>query len=457
MAKRKYKSKRKSKRKNNSKKSRYIKFIFLFILLIVILGFVSFRLWRSQQNDHALTGSQIANTSMGPIEYKSIGSGPVIILSHMGGSGSDNIELFREIADAGYRIICPSRSGYLQTPLSENANFKYQADLYSELLNQLNITEKVFIIGVSAGGPSAIEFASKYSNQCKGLILHSAISKNFSPLSKMKEYSQLINVMLSPFWQDIFCWANHLGRKFIPTKMIHELIERSSTYDHKDIKEMAAQIAENEKNIQLLNLFIDFTSPLSYRSDGLQNDIKFAEHYSSSKINLPALITHSRVDKVVDISHAKTIKNKIRIAELYEYDGYGHAFWFGKEWSNINNKTLAFLKKYSSETILNTDPQFMMLTAETWVNKMNGALLNINTNGTFSLDFPGVDEKELINGIIKLTDNNLIFSTKNNTNYCNSFEGNYKFKIKKDELILTPINDNCLSRKEHFTKGWFKL
>ncbi len=218
MAKRKYKSTSKTKKKNNSITTKIFRSIFLFILLILILGFISFRAWKSKQETLALKNSHIVVSSMGPIEYKSIGDGPIIILAHMGGSGSDDIELFREIADAGYRIICPSRPGYLQTPLSENANFEYQADLYAELLKQLNITEKVFIMGVSAGGPSAIEFASKYSAQCNGLILHSAICKNFSPFSEIKEYSQLMNIMLSPVWQDVFSWANYMGSKLITKK-----------------------------------------------------------------------------------------------------------------------------------------------------------------------------------------------------------------------------------------------
>lgn len=453
MAKRKYKSKR----KGSSKKTKVLRAILLFILLILIIGFISFRVWKSQQIAQVLTDSQIVNTSMGPIEYKSIGSGPIIILSHMGGSGSDNIELFKEVADAGYRIICPSRPGYLDTPLSENANFKYQADLFAELLNQLNINEKVFIMGISAGGPAAIEFASKYSNRCKGLILHSAITKNFAPLSEMKEYSQLINIMLSPICQDAFSWINHIGANLAPTKMAQELFERSSTYDHNKTKEMALKIAKNENDKKRLQLFIDFTSPLSLRTDGLQNDIKYTEHYKASKITVAALITHSRVDKVVDFSHAKTLKNKIRIAELYEYDGYGHAFWFGKEWRSINNKTLAFLKKYRGKIIADSDPQIKKLITETWVNKMNGALLKMNTDGNFTLDFPGVDEKEVINGNFSITDKTLIFMVNNNPNYCKNINGKYSFRIKKDELILSAINDNCLSRKEHFTQDWFKL
>jgi len=457
MAKRTFNSKRKTKAKKSSKKAKFFRAILLFLLLLLILGFMSFRAWKSKQEALAIEGSQIAITSMGPIEYKSIGSGPIIILSHMGGSGSDNIELFREIADEGYRIICPSRPGYLQTPLAENANFEYQADLFAELLNHLNISEKVFVMGVSAGGPSAIEFASKYSSRCKGLILHSAICKNFNPLSEMKEYSQLINVMLSPTWQDVFSWANFKGSKFIPTKMMEELLERAATYDHDKIKDMAVQLAKDKKNKDIFFLFNDFTSPLSSRTDGLQNDIKNAEHYKSGIVNVPALITHSRVDKVVDFYHSKSLKEKLKIAELYEYDGSGHAFFLGQEWTRIKNKTLAFLIKYTDDSIPLSNPEIKLITSETWVSKINGALLKINEDGKFTLDFPGVDGEEVIKGMVRFDDKTLIFSVQNNSNYCKNMEGKYTFKIQKNELLLSVVEDKCQSRKEHFTKGWFKL
>ncbi len=456
MAKRKYNSKRKKSRKHTSNKTKIIRSIFLFILLILILTFLSFKSWKSKQEALAQSDSQIVFTSMGAIEYKSIGSGPIIILSHMGGTGSDNIELFRGIAEAGYQIICPSRPGYLQTPLTENADFEYQADLYAELLNQLNISEKVFIMGVSAGGPSAIEFASKYSSRCNGLILHSAISKHFSPLEKMKEFSQLINIMLSPTWQDIFSWANYKGSKLFVTKFIQEMLERATTYDHKITKEMAVQLAKDEKNKELFYLFNDFTSPLSTRTDGLQNDIKYAESFSPKTVDVPVLITHSRVDKVVDFYHAKALKNKLTQAELFEYDGNGHAFWFGKQWEQIKSKTIEFLSEKPKDITPIIDKHFFHLTAETWVSKMNGALLVITENGEFTLDFPGID-KDFVKGTIKFENNKLIFLAEKSSIYCKNMEGKYNFEIKKNELFLSVVTDNCTSRKEHFTMGWFKL
>ena len=457
MAKRKYNSSRRKRRKQSSNKIRIIRSSLLLLLLILILGYLSFSSWKSKQEKLALNNSQIVLSSMGPIEYKSIGSGPIIILSHMGGTGSDNIKLFQEIADAGYRIICPSRAGYLGTPLSSNADIEYHADMYAELLNQLNITEKVFIMGVSAGGPSAIEFAHKYSDRCKGLILHSAICKNFSPLNRMKDFSQLINFMLSPTWQDPLSWADHKGSRLFPTRFIQEILERATNYNHDTTKIIAKQLSKNEKNKELLFLFNDFTSPLSIRTDGLQNDIKYAEKFTPKSVNVPVLLTHSRIDKVVDVFHSQSLKKKLKIAELFEYDGNGHAFWFGKDWINIKNKTFAFLNKYKNDQPIVEDKIFTQLSSETWVSKMNGALLKISPDGIFSLDFPGVDDDDFISGNVSYEKGKLTFSTNSKSNYCKGISGSYHFKIKKNELILSPIEDKCKSRKEHFSNGWFKL
>ena len=60
--------------------------------------------------------------------------------------------------------ICPSRFGYLRTPIPQNASFEAQADAYAALLDHLHI-EKAAIIGLSIGGPSALLFALRHPDR----------------------------------------------------------------------------------------------------------------------------------------------------------------------------------------------------------------------------------------------------------------------------------------------------
>ena len=63
--------------------------------------------------------SSIIDTKYGPVEYVVVGEGKPILAIHGGGGGYDQgVVLYSLFADAGYSIICPSRPGYLRTPLS---------------------------------------------------------------------------------------------------------------------------------------------------------------------------------------------------------------------------------------------------------------------------------------------------------------------------------------------------
>jgi predicted dinucleotide-binding enzyme len=83
-----------------------------------------------------------------------------------GGGYDQGVILANILLDGNsYRVIAPSRFGFLHTPVSDATNnkssFAAQADAYANLLDKLNI-KKVAVIGFSAGGPSWIEFVLRH-------------------------------------------------------------------------------------------------------------------------------------------------------------------------------------------------------------------------------------------------------------------------------------------------------
>ena len=70
-----------------------------------------------------------------------------------------------------YRILAPSRFGYPGSSVKGEGTPREQAEAYAELLDRLGI-ERVFILGVSAGGTPAIRFALDFPQRAKGLILY---------------------------------------------------------------------------------------------------------------------------------------------------------------------------------------------------------------------------------------------------------------------------------------------
>lgn len=133
--------------------------------------FVAYRTDLRRAVRHASSGSAVAFTACGPIEYAVRGEGPPILVVHGAGGGFDQgLLLGEDLAARGYRVIAMSRFGYLRTPMPGNASAEAQADAHSCLLDALRVP-RAAIIGVSAGGPSAMQFAIRHAQRTTALIL----------------------------------------------------------------------------------------------------------------------------------------------------------------------------------------------------------------------------------------------------------------------------------------------
>jgi pimeloyl-ACP methyl ester carboxylesterase len=117
------------------------------------------------------TGSRIAATRCGPIEYAETGQGPAVLVVHGAGGGFDQgLEVAGGLARAGFRVIAPSRFGYLRTPLPVDGSAEAQADAHACLLDALNVS-RAAVMGVSAGGPSALQLALRFPDRTTALVL----------------------------------------------------------------------------------------------------------------------------------------------------------------------------------------------------------------------------------------------------------------------------------------------
>lgn len=117
------------------------------------------------------TGGQVLETPSGPIEFAEAGDGPAVLLIHGAGGGFDQgLDLGRAFLGDDYRILAPSRFGYLGTPLPADASAEAQAEAHLRLLDALQL-ETVPVVGVSAGAPSAMQLCLRHPERCSALVL----------------------------------------------------------------------------------------------------------------------------------------------------------------------------------------------------------------------------------------------------------------------------------------------
>ncbi len=273
-----------------------------------------------------LKDSQVVKTAHGPIEYSTAGKGLPVLFVHGAGGGHDMGLLFARLIGDDFFWICPSRFGYLRTPIPPDASFEAQADAYAALLDYLQI-EKVAIIGLSIGGPSALLFALHHPDRCTALVLQSAISKT-TPKRPISDW--FYNTL---FRSDFIYWAvSHTAKNFLFKKFgVNPAILQSLSQDERKWIE------------EVLHIF----HPASKRYPGIRNEQKATishKQYDLNRINLPTLILHALDDGLVDYDFATYAHAHIRNSELITFSSGGH-FVVGIH-QQCRDAIAGFLKKH---------------------------------------------------------------------------------------------------------------
>jgi pimeloyl-ACP methyl ester carboxylesterase len=141
----------------------------------VVLIYLRYRREIRAARERLQRGSgRVIETSSGLAECAVTGEGPAVIVAHgvFGGCDQGLVYARRSLGD-GFRAVVPSRFGYLRTPLPDGASPSLQADAYVSLLDALDVS-RAAILGVSAGGISAIRFALRHPDRCSALVLISS-------------------------------------------------------------------------------------------------------------------------------------------------------------------------------------------------------------------------------------------------------------------------------------------
>ncbi|TIT93020.1 MAG: alpha/beta hydrolase, partial [Mesorhizobium sp.] len=155
--------------------SRIVAFLLVVLIAMATAIGVSFLLYRNELGrlrDAVSRGSLVANADIGPIEFADSGVGIPLLSIHGAGGGFDQgLALAANlVGGGGFRVIAPSRFGYLRTPVPKDTSLAAQGDAHASLLSELNIPKAV-VVGVSAGARSAVELTLRHPDKVAALVL----------------------------------------------------------------------------------------------------------------------------------------------------------------------------------------------------------------------------------------------------------------------------------------------
>jgi pimeloyl-ACP methyl ester carboxylesterase len=261
-------------------------------------------------------------TSKGKVEYTILGNGrPVLIV--VGGHTNCKESIFHKGLDTNkFCFITPSRPGYGLTPLTnQNKSPKGTSDLFISLLDELNI-QKTIVIGISAGGLTALEIAANYPERVENLILMSALTKKwFVETDRVYRGAKWI---FSPKIEATTWSFYRLFFKFFPNLMTKTMFRQLSTFRPVEFT--------GDESLELKQMTLIMRSYRGFDNDLDQN----IDQKILNRIDCPTLILHSENDNQVDISHSQNAKENIRNSKLVTFNNHwGHLLWLGPDYDPI--------------------------------------------------------------------------------------------------------------------------
>ncbi len=270
-----------------------------------------------------LAGSEVVQTACGPIEYAMRGRGPPILVVHGAGGGFDQgLMLAEPLVRHGFQAIAMSRFGYLRTPLPDDASAEAQADAHACLLDVLRI-DRAGIFGVSAGGPSTIQFCLRHPDRCSAMALMVPLAYPAEAPTRMSPAA--IRTMNRIMQSDFLFWA---GTKIARTAMIETILGTP-------IEDFRA--ASKAQQAELLAI-LDSILPISPRAKGLANEGAVAATLRPlplEEILAPALIATVEDDGYKTQAGARYTAAGIARSRFISYPRGGHlALGHQEEWAS---------------------------------------------------------------------------------------------------------------------------
>lgn len=241
----------------------------------------------------------------------------------------------RSLLGSGYDVLVPSRPGYGRTGVSAGPDPDRFADTVAALCAELGITSVRTVVGVSAGGPTAVALAERHPALVRSLLLVSARSTLPFPTGAARLAARVAFHPRTESWT----WAATAGLlRRRPGAGLGVMMGSLSTLPARTV---LADLSAAERR-ELSGVFSAMRS-----GTGFALDVRHRPGPASGRrVRQPTLVVASRRDGQVGWVHAEDLHRRIAGSTLWESPSSSHLVWFGSGAAATERRILEFLAEF---------------------------------------------------------------------------------------------------------------
>lgn len=237
------------------------------------------------------------------------GNGPTIVLLHGGGPGASSWSNFSRnipVLARDFHVIAVDQPGYGQSdkPTEHPQYFVHSASALKDLLDTLEITDRVHLLGNSLGGGASVRFALDYPDRAGKLVLMGpgGLSTNLFAPDPTEGVRLLSKFTYEPTRENIEAFLRIMvfDQSLVTDELIDERFESA-----KKPESIAAMRAMGK----------------SFASADFEKGMLWRDAY---KLRQPTLLIWGREDRVNPLDGALVALKSVPRAQLHVFGGCGH-------------------------------------------------------------------------------------------------------------------------------------
>lgn len=318
----------------------------LALLLAGIFVCWRFEQWKKSKLAELDAGSQVVETAAGPVEYTESGAGPVVLVCHGAPGGYDQAALLgRDLAQHGFRVIAPSRPGFLRTPLETGLLFDDQADALAALLDELH-APRASVLGFATGAQVAIRFALRHPGRTDALVLLAPVATAYQRDPAHDPGRLLADAALFQTTGDMGSWRFVEKAQSDPRWLLDRVLAVDTTLDPAARARLAGFVLGDPAQLAFFRDLVGTQAPLEPRESGTRNDLlllRALEPVPYQDLQPPVLLVRGGADAAGKWTDLKPLAGVLPEAKIVTVPDAGQLVWLGPGAAAMRQAVASFL------------------------------------------------------------------------------------------------------------------